>query len=304
MAQRSPRRDPFDGFANQPYSQHLYQYGYSQPTLFTDPSGLCIDDTGDGFGDTCGRTKPNPIDFFADTRPGTRERIFAQGSAIRSSAQRHNPPFSGLSHDQFAAIMVSIIMNEQQAAAPEIVLDILDCLQEFAVDVFDMEFSVGLVNFRLSVVGEIISATLPQNNEDGRPQVSTVPLAPIQGIDNGTIFIELAPWQMDSVYGPNLVEVPATTANEALSRIIADDALAIEFLATNLERGVYAMKQAGLLGISEERTVKSLAAWHNKGIVSPSLIDRNNEATSYAQSSWKYYTQGAHGVVQALATRP
>ena len=36
-------RDPFPGFATVPYSQHPYQYGYSNPVSNTDPSGLCID---------------------------------------------------------------------------------------------------------------------------------------------------------------------------------------------------------------------------------------------------------------------
>jgi RHS repeat-associated protein len=34
--------DPFAGFPQQPYSLHPYQYGYSAPTVFTDPSGRCV----------------------------------------------------------------------------------------------------------------------------------------------------------------------------------------------------------------------------------------------------------------------
>jgi RHS repeat-associated protein len=40
-------RDPFEGFAEQPYSQHPYQYAYSNPVVWTDPSGKS---PGDGFG--------------------------------------------------------------------------------------------------------------------------------------------------------------------------------------------------------------------------------------------------------------
>jgi RHS repeat-associated protein len=32
-------RDPFEGFDTMPYSLHYYQYGYSDPVRFTDPSG-------------------------------------------------------------------------------------------------------------------------------------------------------------------------------------------------------------------------------------------------------------------------
>ncbi|NJO07709.1 MAG: RHS repeat-associated core domain-containing protein [Chloroflexaceae bacterium] len=33
-------RDPFEGFPDMPYSQHPYQYGYSNPALYVDPTGL------------------------------------------------------------------------------------------------------------------------------------------------------------------------------------------------------------------------------------------------------------------------
>jgi RHS repeat-associated protein len=35
-------QDPFEGTLEQPYSQHLYQYSYSNPVRYTDPSGQCI----------------------------------------------------------------------------------------------------------------------------------------------------------------------------------------------------------------------------------------------------------------------
>jgi RHS repeat-associated protein len=41
--------DPFAGFAEQPYSQHPYQYAYSNPVVWTDPSGqVSIVDGGGG----------------------------------------------------------------------------------------------------------------------------------------------------------------------------------------------------------------------------------------------------------------
>ncbi|NJO07022.1 MAG: RHS repeat-associated core domain-containing protein, partial [Chloroflexaceae bacterium] len=35
-------RDPFEGYPTIPYSQHPYQYGYSNPARYTDPSGMCV----------------------------------------------------------------------------------------------------------------------------------------------------------------------------------------------------------------------------------------------------------------------
>jgi len=37
-----PTRDPFAGFPEMPYSLHAYQYAYSAPTMWTDPSGEVI----------------------------------------------------------------------------------------------------------------------------------------------------------------------------------------------------------------------------------------------------------------------
>jgi RHS repeat-associated protein len=39
-AGRFHARDPFAGWAEQPYSTHYYQYAYSDPVFYTDPSGL------------------------------------------------------------------------------------------------------------------------------------------------------------------------------------------------------------------------------------------------------------------------
>jgi RHS repeat-associated protein len=44
--------DPFAGFAAQPYSQHPYQYAYSNPVVWTDPSGQVVD-PGEGGGESC-----------------------------------------------------------------------------------------------------------------------------------------------------------------------------------------------------------------------------------------------------------
>jgi RHS repeat-associated protein len=35
-------KDPFEGYSQQPYSLHPYQYAYSNPVLWTDPSGRCV----------------------------------------------------------------------------------------------------------------------------------------------------------------------------------------------------------------------------------------------------------------------
>src|SRR5262249_52985128 len=54
-------RDSFAGFAQTPYSLHPYQYGYSNPVRYGDPSGRwCVDLEGTDydFGTTCDPTDP------------------------------------------------------------------------------------------------------------------------------------------------------------------------------------------------------------------------------------------------------
>ncbi|NJL54418.1 RHS repeat-associated core domain-containing protein [bacterium] len=45
-------RDPFAGYPTIPYSQHPYQYGYSNPALYTDPSGMLAIFVHGSFGQT------------------------------------------------------------------------------------------------------------------------------------------------------------------------------------------------------------------------------------------------------------
>jgi RHS repeat-associated protein len=63
--------DPFDGFERKPYSLHPYQYGYSAPTMWTDPSGLC----------TAGPCGPDDPRLNPDEQP-ERECIGPNGARI------------------------------------------------------------------------------------------------------------------------------------------------------------------------------------------------------------------------------
>jgi RHS repeat-associated protein len=54
------QRDPFEGFDTQPYSLHPYQYAYSNPVLYTDPSGQCVDAAGRAV--PCAGSEPQPAD--------------------------------------------------------------------------------------------------------------------------------------------------------------------------------------------------------------------------------------------------
>jgi RHS repeat-associated protein len=57
-------RDPFTGFSEKPYSLHSYQYGYSNPLLYTDPSGRIAIFFNGGFGDP---DSNSPVQKMAET---------------------------------------------------------------------------------------------------------------------------------------------------------------------------------------------------------------------------------------------
>jgi hypothetical protein len=69
----------------------------------------------------------------------------------------------------------------------------------------------------------------------------------------------------------------------AVSNEISQPALAVEYLAANLERGLY---RAHFEGVPV--TWRTLAAWHNQGIVSPRDIRDNSTASDYLRRCSAY----------------
>jgi hypothetical protein len=69
----------------------------------------------------------------------------------------------------------------------------------------------------------------------------------------------------------------------ALTQEIADPHMAVEYLAANLERGLY---RAHFEGVPV--TWRALAAWHNQGIVAPKDIRRNPTAHDYVRRTSAY----------------
>jgi len=74
-----------------------------------------------------------------------------------------------------------------------------------------------------------------------------------------------------------------STLYAAVSNEISQPALAVEYLAANLERGLYRAHFEGV-----QVTWRTLAAWHNQGIVSPRDIRDNSTAGDYLRRSSAY----------------
>ncbi|NJK82421.1 MAG: RHS repeat-associated core domain-containing protein [Chloroflexaceae bacterium] len=81
-----PSVDPFAGFPTMPYSLHPYQYGYSNPILWTDPSGeLAIFVAGRGSQNRGDDPLGNQEALISVWEMGARFANFIRGSTIIAS---------------------------------------------------------------------------------------------------------------------------------------------------------------------------------------------------------------------------
>jgi hypothetical protein len=69
----------------------------------------------------------------------------------------------------------------------------------------------------------------------------------------------------------------------AISREICQDELGVEYLAANLERGLYRADYEGV-----PVSWRTLAAWHNQGIVQPAQIREHSWASEYIRRTSAY----------------
>jgi hypothetical protein len=133
--------------------------------------------------------------------------------------------------------------------------------------------SVWPANIRPSVAIEILRRELPV------PRATSVLTIPVEVAGSR---IDLKKMQSQA------------TLYAAVSREISQPALAVEYLAANLERGLY---RAQVEGVAV--TWRTLAAWHNQGIVSPRDIRDNPTASDYLRRCSAYL-----GKARALINLP
>lgn len=202
-------------------------------------------------------------------RPGFAERMRRLQPVILAAAHRHNrPALSGMSDTEFAATIATILYNENFGWLE----DDLPPLQVFTPLYQDLQRQVNAsplggdltvwpANLRPSVALEILrrEVPLPEN------QVAYAP-------------IRVAGSRID----------PATYASQAqlyaaITAEIGRDDLAVAYLAANLERGLYraAYEKAPV-------SWRTLAAWHNQGIVDPQQIRANPTARDYVRRASAY----------------
>lgn len=189
--------------------------------------------------------------------------------AILAAARRHNrPELSGMSNQDFATVIAQILYNEnfgwfeERVIPVQAITPIYEDLQRETNAVGLSNLSVWPANIRPSVAIEILRREVPLPRSTS---FVTVPVA-------------VAGSQIDL---RRLTSQPMLYA--AVSNEISQPALAVEYLAANLERGLYRARFEGV-----PVTWRTLAAWHNQGIVSPRDIRDNATASDYLRRCSAY----------------
>lgn len=194
-------------------------------------------------------------------RPEFKRQMCELRPAIVAAAKRHNRPgMSGMTDEEFAVVIAAILYNEHFGWFEEEVQPVRGLTPfyqslQVQANTVGANLSVWPANLRPSVAAEILRQRIP------------IPLP--TGAITRSIPIE----------GSSIDPARFTNQNDlytAITREIATPDLAVEYLAANLERGLY---RASFESVPV--TWRTLAAWHNQGIVAPHDIVANPTATSY-----------------------
>lgn len=213
-------------------------------------------------------TRPGPT-IEAFVRPEFAARMHRLRATILKAAAQHNhPQLSGMSDYEFAVVMATILYNENFGWAEELVPPLRmvtpvyqSAQQQVNLHGLGTNFSVWPANLRPSVAAEILAGKVPL--ADGR--VLHVPLRVSGSQIDLTAFSD------------------QRTLFAALTAEISNDELAINYLAANLERGIWRAVVEG-----QPISWRTLAAWHNQGIVDPVAIRNNPTARDYVRRAAAY----------------
>ncbi len=215
-----------------------------------------------------GQRSPGPtIEPFV--RPELARRMEQLRPTILAAARRHNrSELSGMRDEAFAAVIALVIYNENFGWLEDDIAPLRaftpfyqELQREANTRVPGSNFSVWPANLRPSVALEILHQELPLANT----QVISVPVM-VEGsrIDPAN-------------YGSREALFAAITAE------ISRDDMAVAYLAANLERGLYRAAQEGA-----PVSWRTLAAWHNQGIVDPRAIRASPTAHDYVRRASAY----------------
>jgi hypothetical protein len=199
---------------------------------------------------------------FASQMYGLRETILEAGA-------RHNhPDRTGMSDHDYAVLIATLMYNEhfgwfeERVTPVQALTPLYEDLQWHSNRAGLSNLSLWPANIRPSVALEILRQQVPLPHSD---KTTVIPLT----VAGSTIKPDAFDSQ-GALYG-------------AITAEISDPKLAVEYLAANLERGVYRAHYENV-----PVTWRALAAWHNQGVVSPEDIRANSVASDYVRRASAY----------------
>ena len=201
-------------------------------------------------------------------RPEFRREMRALRPAIIAAAKRHNhPQLSDMSDREFAVVIAALLYNENFGWFEEEVQPIRELTpfyQSLQVQAnhAGANLTVWPANLRPSVAAEILAGRIPLPGSTGSMTRTLI------------------------VVGSSIDPADYSGKSElyaALTQEIAYPPLAVEYLAANLERGLYRANYERV-----PVTWRTLAAWHNQGIVSPREYVANPTAADYLHRASAY----------------
>jgi hypothetical protein len=213
-------------------------------------------------------------------RPEFAAEMRALQPAILAAAQRHNrPELSHMSDYDFAVVLAQIMYNEhfgwfeERVTPVQALTPLYEDLQLETNAAGLSNLSVWPANIRPSVALEILRQQLPL------PRSTSMLTVPV-GVAGSRIDPQRY-YSQGALYA-------------AISAEISQPSLAVEYLAANIERGLYRARFEGV-----PVTWRTLAAWHNQGIVAPRDIRNNPTVRDYLRRCSAYL-----GKARALINQP
>lgn len=214
------------------------------------------------------RRRPGPT-IEPYIRPEFARQMRVLRPVILESAQRHNRrSLSHMSDRDFAVVIAVLLYNEnfgsleEQVSPLRTLTPFYQDLQVRANEMGGANLSVWPSNLRPSVALEILRQQVPL------PQASATLTVPVR-VAGSTLRLSDYPSQA-ALYA-------------AITQEIIQPPLAVEYLAANLERGLY---RAELEDVPV--TWRALAAWHNQGVVSARGLRANPTALDYVRRCAAY----------------
>ena len=229
------------------------------------------------------RPRPGPT-IEPYIRPEFARQMRALRPHILDAAQRHNRrTLSRMSDRDFAVVIAVLLYNENFGSLEEQVSPLRSLtpfyqdLQVRANEVGGANLSVWPSNLRPSVALEILRQQVPLPRGGGALAV------PVQ-VAGSALRLSDYPTQA-ALYA-------------AITQEIIRPEMAVEYLAANLERGLY---RAELEGVPA--TWRALAAWHNQGVLSAADLRANPTALDYVRRS-SAYLPAARALIDAPPCPP